>query len=468
MVDIENRGEEIRVSYFDKEGNLKLRTFKIPRSEQWKWEYCTPGDPKRDKEFMSWDEKPVKRVPSKYLDKFRIDQYLMTLPESETKEIYEFNIPRKYFIDIEVEVTDSFPEPEVAANPVTSVSITTLSSPENPGQILVLGLKDLSPSEIAKIKSDVNVYFAKYPDIKWDFQYMKMKDEYDLLFTLFSKLIPKMPFITGWNFIRFDWKYLKNRCRKLNIQPELASPSGKLIGKDELPQHRLMLDYLEIYKKYDNTVKLKENFKLDYTGERVVGLRKIKYNGTLQQLYEQDFQKFIFYNAVDTTLVYFIDKELNTLLTFLMIGNVARIEASRAMSPIWITEAKMNEECWIRKRALFSDQNKSKVQKDYDGAYVKDPIVGLHNWIASFDFASLYPTTMRQFNICPTTFKGMNVDTTNKNWVKTASGAVFDLEHDSVLKTILTNMYAGRVVVKGKWKTIDKEMEILKKALKDK
>src|SRR5690606_16103746 len=130
----------------------------------------------------------------------------------------------------------------------------------------------------------------------------------------------------------------------------------------------------------DHTVKLKESFSLDYTGERVVGIKKVKYNGSLQQLYENDFQKFIFYNAVDTTLVYYIDKELNTLLTYLMIANVAKVEANRAISPIWVTEAFMNREFWKKNRALFSDFSKKKEQEGYKGAYVKETEKGLYEW----------------------------------------------------------------------------------------
>src|SRR5690606_26272374 len=131
----------------------------------------------------SWDGKPVKKTNTNYLDKYRIDQFLMSLPEEDTKEIYESNMPRKYFVDIEVEVTDSFPEPDQAPNPVTSVSITN-----DLGQILVLGLKDLSPYQLEQIQKDIDNHFSKFPE-KWTFKYIKMDSEYDLLFTLFSKLI---------------------------------------------------------------------------------------------------------------------------------------------------------------------------------------------------------------------------------------------------------------------------------------
>jgi DNA polymerase elongation subunit (family B) len=74
---------------------------------------------------------------------------------------------------------------------------------------------------------DVNNHFAKFNTnykIKWHY----CETEYELMTILFNDLIPKMPIITGWNFIKYDWVYFVTRARKLGINPEVASPSGKL------------------------------------------------------------------------------------------------------------------------------------------------------------------------------------------------------------------------------------------------
>ena len=80
--------------------------------------------------------------------------------------------------------------------------------------------------------------------------------------------------ITGWNFINFDWKYLVNRASKLAIDPAISSPVGELWGKENLPLHVGMMDYLELYRKWDRSDFIKENFTLDSTAEAVVGLKK--------------------------------------------------------------------------------------------------------------------------------------------------------------------------------------------------
>ena len=45
----------------------------------------------------------------------------------------------------------------------------------------------------------------------------------------------------------------------------------------------------------------------------------------------------------------------------------------------------------------------SKKDDKYEGAYVKDPQTGLHNWVMSFDLNSLYPHLIMQYNISPET-----------------------------------------------------------------
>ena len=40
------------------------------------------------------------------------------------------------------------------------------------------------------------------------------------------------------------------------------------------------------------------------------------------------------------------------------------------------------------------------------GGYVKDPLLGMHDWIVSFDLTSLYPHLIMQYNISPETYMG--------------------------------------------------------------
>jgi DNA polymerase elongation subunit (family B) len=118
---------------------------------------------------------------------------------------------------------------------------------------------------------------------------------------------------------------------------------------------------------------------------------------------------------------------------------------------------------------VIADVKKSNKEGSFEGAYVKDPRKGLHQFLATFDFASLYPSTMRQWNISPETFMGKAVDIPEgKKWIRTASGAVFDNSSDSVIRTILTSFYNKRKESKSKATSIEKEIDELKKVLRTK
>jgi DNA polymerase elongation subunit (family B) len=402
----------------------------------------------------------VKRTRANFLGKFRTEEFLSSLPEEVTQEIYEFNQPEVWFCDIEVEVGEEFPDPAEAATPVLTVALVNSS-----GQVHVLGLKELSSKQILSIQDRMREYFKKF-DKEILFQYEHFKSEAEMLYTLFEKWFKKMPLITGWNFTGFDWKFLMNRAKRIGIDPSRCSINGVLKGDDMIPQHKIVVDYLDLYKRWDRVIKIKENNKLDTVAFAALGVTKVKYNGTFMDLYNTDFETYVYYNAADTFLVYLIDQKLKTLQTFLMLGNVTRVEALRAISPIWMTEAIVTREFYKRKRVV-AEIKKGVKTTSFEGAYVKQPEPGMHEWIATFDFASLYPSTMRQWNISPESFRGKNVDL-REGWIKTASGSVFDNSEDSILRTVLTDYYSRRKTSKNKSFELEKEIDFLEKALASK
>jgi DNA polymerase elongation subunit (family B) len=458
MIDIEQLEDRFRISHYGKDGQVEFKDIAIPKTEKYKWDLA--GADRRDPFYLSWDGKPVKRVRSNFLGKFRTEEFLSSLPEEVTKEIYEFNQPEVWFCDIEVEVGEEFPDPAVAATPVLTVALVNSS-----GRCWVLGLKPLSSQQILSIQNRMQEYFKKF-NIEIIFQYEYFQSESEMLYTLFDKWFKKMPLITGWNFTGFDWKFLMNRAKRIGIDPSRCSINGNMKGDDLIPQHKIVVDYLDLYKRWDRVIKIKENNKLDTVAYAALGVSKVKYNGTFMDLYNTDFETYAYYNAADTFLVYLIDKKLKTLQTFLMLGNVTRVEALRAISPIWMTEAIVTREFYKRKRVV-AEIKKGVKTASFEGAYVKQPEPGMHEWIATFDFASLYPSTMRQWNISPESYKGKNVDVKD-GWIKTASGSVFDNSEDSIMRTILTDYYGRRKESKNKSFQLEKEIDFLEKVLASK
>lgn len=279
--------------------------------------------------------------------------------------------------------------------------------------------------------------------------------------------------MAGWNFIDFDWRYIVNRARKIGIDPAIASPSGKLQGNNEFPMHVGIYDYLELYRRLDRTVDIKENFKLDTVGDAVIGLKKIKYSGSLQQLYEQDYDKYIFYNAVDTILVQLIHEKIKTLEIALTLSNICKVSIYRAMSPVVTTESILCRAYLQENKVMAEDPYKlsNSFEGKFTGAYVKKPVVGMHRGIACFDFASLYPSVMRQYNISPESFiKKVDIDQIEAekgpDKIVTVNGCVYQTE-TSVLKKILIDLYAKRKVYKNRFWELEMEVEELKEQMEN-
>jgi hypothetical protein len=188
-----------------------------------------------------------------------------------------------------------------------------------------------------------------------------------------------------------------------------------------------------------------------YTAQRVSDFKK--FNNT-------DFENYVFYNAVDSCLLHYIDIRLNTLSTFFKIAQVTGVEINRALSPVWTTEVLMLRKFWTRKRVIV-DERKDEEYKKFEGAYVKPPLKGLHEWVTCYDFASLYPNTMMQFGLSPEIYIGKNLANPPEGAIKTASGAYFLPEPDQepVLRDVLNNLYGMRKATKAKYKECEIKIE---------
>jgi DNA polymerase elongation subunit (family B) len=498
--------KKLVVSYVDKTGDIKLKYYNW--DNPMKYVACEDTDPQRHPEFRSWDGKSVKQVEVNQPDRYAIYEFLDALPESEKNEIFEFNLPNIYFIDIETEIVDGFPEAsdvkdqlgnitkEGAATQVLSISIVYED------KIILLGLKDLSEDAQERIKKNSNKYFEKF-GADYKFKYIKYDDEFDMLYAFFYKMIPKMPILTGWNFLNYDWLYLVNRSRKLKkwingkeykIDPAVSSLTKRMnkiwSTEFEVPAHRMIFDYMQLYEICDTSIKVKESSSLDFVASKLVGVEKIKYVNSifklkedsnilgysfkagdicrtdgdilymydgverveftqskfsqykslfkeinvsnLQKLYEEDFEIYMYYNAVDSVLVQKIHDARNYISIIYAISSLAQIriidvvsQMNNALGSLAITEGVLRNR--FRKMdniVLFRDE-KGDAESTIAGGWVKDPVVGMNQWCVTYDFASLYPTTQRQFFIAPETFVGIQDD---KDKSKCTNGRTIDFE----------------------------------------
>ena len=211
LLDITQEDRQLFVSYFNLDGKTRFKTYDLQTEDMFNWEVCDDTDSKADSKIKNWDGRSVKKVRSRWLNKYRIIEYMDQLSFSDRELIFGYHFPRTYFVDIEVEVTDSFPEPSKAPNPVTTICIVT---PER--QCIVLATKDLDNKTQTKIQNQIDEHFKDIDD-DFSFTFKCFKSEYDMMSTFMMSFVQKFPMMTGWNYIKFDWQYIINRCKKLGV-----------------------------------------------------------------------------------------------------------------------------------------------------------------------------------------------------------------------------------------------------------
>jgi DNA polymerase elongation subunit (family B) len=442
ILDIEQRDKDIIISYYNKEGEVAFKKYAIDQFSN--WYICDPKDRGVSNQYKNWDGRSIKKGFARQFNKFSLIYFLDGLPERDKEDIFAYNMPKTYFVDIETEIVDGFPKAEEAKTRILSFSIIT---PDR--KAIVLGLEDMAPDKIQKIQDDTNEYFKKF-DQDWEFKYHKFNSEYDMVYTFLMKFLPKFPMMTGWNFINYDWKYIVNRCKRLQIDISQVGITNEVDKVDGRPLHIGILDYMQLYDKYDRSVKVKESNSLDYVSGQVLDTKKIKYTGSLQDLYRDDFVKYIYYNVVDSVLVYYIDQKLKSMEVILTLANITKMPLNKAASPVAVTESLIARKLAEQNYRIGSEKRPDGIKDGkFAGAFVKEPISGYHQGVSAFDFASLYPSIMRQFNISPDSFiekipeAKIQERRKDKNVIVCDNGVVYNTE-ESILKKILSDLYAQR------------------------
>jgi DNA polymerase elongation subunit (family B) len=164
------------------------------------------------------------------------------------------------------------------------------------------------------------------------------------------------------------------------------------------------LDYIELYKWYAPGGKSQESYRLDNIAHVELGKKKIDYSeyDNLHQLYRLNFQKFIEYNIVDVELVFELESKLKLIELGLTLAydTKTNYEDIFAQTRMWdsIIYSYLFEKNIIVPPKIIKNKTEA-----FEGAYVKEPQVGMHNYVASFDLNSLYPHLMMQYNISPET-----------------------------------------------------------------
>jgi DNA polymerase elongation subunit (family B) len=373
-------------------------------------------DPKG--KFTSIYGDPLTKVVCKNTKDFRKEQAI-----NSSKELYESDINPIFvhlsenylnqdapklnicFFDIEVDFDPErgYSTPEDAFMPITAITVYLKWL----GKLITLAMppKGMKMEDAVKLVSDI-------PDTHL------FDNEADMLET-FLDLIQDADIISGWNSEGYDVPYTVNRVTRVLSKEDTKRFClwGQLPKKREYEKYgkkaitydfhgRVHLDSLELYRKY--TYEERHTYRLDAIGEMEIGENKTVYEGTLDQLYNNDFHKFIVYNRQDTLLLNKLDDKLKFIDLANKLAHECTVLLQTTMGAVAVTEQAIINECH---RRGFQVPNRTKMDDREEntaaaGAYVAYPKEGLQDWIGSLDINSLYPSAIRALNMGPETIVG--------------------------------------------------------------
>ena len=319
------------------------------------------------------------------------------------------------FFDIEVDFDPErgYASPEDAFMPITAISIhlqwldTLICLAVPPKK-----MKVAEAEELVKDLPNTHIF----------------DNEADMLDT-FLNIIQDADVLSGWNSEGFDIPYTVNRVTKVLSKDD----TRRFCLWDQYPKKReyekygkaavtydlvgrVHLDSLELYRKY--TYEERHTYRLDAIGEMEVGETKTQYEGTLDQLYNNDFRKFVIYNRQDTTLLDKLDKKLKFLDLSNTLAHECTVLLQTTMGAVAVTEQAIINEA--HKRG-FQVPNRPVRDEEADnsaaGAYVAYPKEGIHDWIGSLDINSLYPSAIRALNMGPETIVGQLRQTMTQEYI---------------------------------------------------
>ena len=252
---------------------------------------------------------------------------------------------------------------------------------------------------------------ATAQDIASDFENtLVFEDEAEMLKT-FLDLIEDADVLSGWNSEGYDIPYTVNRITKVLSKNDTrrfclwqqfpkareferfgaSSTTFDIVG-------RVHMDYMQLYRKY--TYEERHSYSLDAIAEYELGSSKTAYEGTLDQLYNQNFKKFIEYNRQDTLLLNDLDQKLKFIELANELAHANTVLIPTTMGAVAVTEQAIIVEA--HERGLVVPNRKGKSEEEDTaaaGAYVAYPKKGVHEWVGAVDINSLYPSAIRALNM---------------------------------------------------------------------
>ena len=407
------------ISYVTENGGKKVLNFNV---DKFKTYYSTPKG-----RFENWDGSRCEMKLTDSPSKFDIKTFIEEMSPVYKKLLSGYTAPKVYTFDIETKLNENrdFPDPIYAREEITTISVV---SPEL--NCIVLGTTPLDEAGNDYLTTNFNDYinhteFFKTLNLSTPYvKYIYFESE-ELMLKYFLQIVSQAPIMSGWNCIQFDWNYITHRIRNYfpDLSITLSSCTQSLVTKRfenqkgeklelPMPQHTLIIDMMEVMDMDYTVMPIKESKSLEYISSQTpgLGIHKIQYDGDLQDLYEIDYPRYVFYNAIDSILVQLINYRYKTLDNLYTQALYCHTKIQDGFSKIAMSESLVFLDFYERGIKVVDNGERVEDRGRLLGAYVKNPITGVHSYVTCNDFASLYPSTIRTCNLSFENFVGAFYD----------------------------------------------------------
>ena len=435
----------------------------------------------------SWEQREfIKRYEN--VDNF--EYYGMAMPvytfiNDNTPDVikYDSNQIRVVSLDIEVDSKDGFPNlnPEGAAygtnNATKEITVIGLRSR---GRNLVFGCGNYIPNTS-------------------NTQYVKCIDEVELLKNFLTawndETFWQPDIVTGWNVSGFDIPYLVRRIELIlgDRWAKMLSPWRNYtfrefqagFGHTQIEYNLYgisVLDYLALYKKFSYTPQ--ESYKLEHVAQYELkeGKRDYSKYKSMQDFYEKDFQGFVDYNIQDVTLIDKLEDKKGFIKLIMAMAYDAKINFNDCFTPTRVWDVIIHN--YLMKQGIVIPKQSHPQGGSIEGAFCKEPILGMHKWVVSYDLNSLYPHLIQMYNISPETLRGsvdrVSVDEVlagefnkeeykehyDKGYTVATPGHIFSKDKLGFYPAIMKKMYDDRVVWKKRMIDEKKQVQLMEEEMK--
>ena len=374
---------------------------------------------------------------------------------------YDFKKLEIYTIDIEVASENGFPDVQSAAEEILCITIKNLNTKE---------VNTWLTREFDAPKG-INIHLL-------DSESAMMRD----FIEWWAKNTPDI--VTGWNCYFYDIPYICRRVDRILSEKwvKALSPWNKVSEREIVVKGRTniaynimgvsCLDYLDLYKKFTYTNQ--ESYRLDHIAFVELNQRKLDHSeyDTFREFYTYGWQKFVEYNIFDVELVDRLEDKMKLIELAATMAYDAKVNFEDVYSQVRMWDTLIFN--FLKKDDIVVPPKKGSRKDDkYAGAYVKEPIPGLYEWVVSFDLNSLYPHLIMQYNISPETLQdhrhpSVTVDrllaqqidlSTLQGETVCANGAMYRTDLQGFLPKMMQRIYDDRTIYKKKMLAAKSEYE---------